>query len=113
MSTLLQDLRFGLRTLRKNPGFTLVAALALALGIGANTTIFSAINSLLLHPFSFPDQDRIMAIWEINPQAGFKRGSVAPANFLDMRSQNTIFESIAAFTGQSLNLTGGDKPERV
>ncbi|MBA3438908.1 MAG: ABC transporter permease [Pyrinomonadaceae bacterium] len=113
MRTVLQDLRYGMRTLWKNPGFTLVAVLALALGIGANTTIFSAINSLLLHPFSFRDADRIMAIWESNPQAGFKRGSVAPANFLDIRSQNTVFESVAAFTGRSFNLTEGDKPERI
>ncbi len=113
MRNLWQDMRYGMRTLWKNPGFTLVAVFALALGIGANTTIFSAINSLLLHPFSFRDADRIMAIWESNPQAGFKRGSVATANFLDMRSQNTVFESIAAFTGRSFNLTEGDKPERI
>ncbi len=112
MSIILQDLRYGLRTLRKQPGYTVVAVLALALGIGVNTTIFSAINALLLHPFNFRDVDRIAAVWESRAE-GNGRDAVAFANFLDMREQRSVFESAAAWSGWNANLTEGDQPERV
>ncbi|HEX5706164.1 MAG TPA: ABC transporter permease, partial [Pyrinomonadaceae bacterium] len=113
MNSLWQDIRYGARTLWKSPGFTLVAVLALGLGIGANTTIFCAVNALLLHPFSFRDADRLMMVWESVPRVGIEQGSFAPANFLDVRVEATSFESLAAFTGASFNLAGDERPERV
>ncbi|MBD0372277.1 MAG: ABC transporter permease [Pyrinomonadaceae bacterium] len=108
-----QDLRYGLRMLTKNPGFTLVALLAIALGIGANTTMFSCVNALLLRPFSFDNQDRLMMIVERVPETGVKHGSVAPGNFIDWRDQSKAFEEIAAINKRAFNLTEGDQPERV
>jgi putative ABC transport system permease protein len=113
METLWQDLRFGLRMLTKNLGFTVVAVLAIALGIGANTTIFSCVNALLLHPFSFPNQERLMMVWERLPEAGIQYGSVAPGNYVDWRDQNRVFEEMAAYSPRAFNLTDGDQPERV
>nr|MBA2341333.1 ABC transporter permease [Pyrinomonadaceae bacterium] len=95
MTTLWQDLRFSARMLWKSPGFSLVAIFAIALGIGANTTIFSAVNALLLRPFAFRDVDRIITIWETVPQRGIEHGSVAPANFLDIKREITAFDSAA------------------
>ncbi|MFL6207330.1 MAG: ABC transporter permease [Pyrinomonadaceae bacterium] len=113
MNTLLQDVRYGLRALWKQPGFTAVAVVALALGIGVNTTIFSVINALLLHPFNFRDVDRIVAVWEsTNPGAGDRDGG-AYANYLDIKQQSNSFESAAAWSGWSANLTEGDSPERI
>jgi putative ABC transport system permease protein len=113
MGTFWQDLRYGVRMLMKNPGFTLVAALAIALGVGANTTIFSAVNALLLRPFSFENQDRLTMIWERVPDSGVRRGSAAPANFLDWRDQSTVFEEMVATNSRAFNLTEGAQPERV
>nr|MBA2341406.1 ABC transporter permease [Pyrinomonadaceae bacterium] len=94
-------------------GFSLVAIFAIALGIGANTTIFSAVNALLLRPFAFRDVDRIITVWETVPQVGIEHGSVAPANFLDIKREITAFDSAAVMNGWSANLTEGDKPERI
>ena|SRR5437870_2655419 len=94
MSTLMQDIRYGMRMLMKHPGFTLVAVLAIALGIGTNTTIFSCVNALVLHPFEFANQDRLMMVWERIPGTTFRHGSAAPANFADWRDQNHVFEQI-------------------
>ena len=113
MGTLWQDLRYGLRMLTKNPGFTLVAVLAIALGIGANTTIFSCVNALLIHPFSFANQDRLVTLFEVVPDMGIKHGSVAPGNFADWRDQSQSFEEIAAYSQRAFNLTEGEQPERV
>ncbi len=113
MQVVWQDMRFALRMLVKNPGFTVIAAFALALGIAANTTIFSAINALLLKPFAFRETERIVSVFETMPQVGVLFGSVAPANFLDLREQSTAFESVAAHTSWSANLAGGDHPERI
>jgi len=112
MGTVLQDLRYALRMLWKNLGFTAVAVVALALGIGANTTIFSAFNALLLRPFSFPDPDSLVVLWERPPNTSL-RNSFAPPNFLAVREQNTTFSHLAIYNGNSLNLTEGDKPERL
>ncbi|PYS88726.1 MAG: permease [Acidobacteria bacterium] len=113
MNTLLQDIRYGLRALRKQPGFTAIAVLALALGIGANTTIFSTINALLLHPFNFRDVDRIVAIWETRDRNADEHDGGAFANYLDIRNQTQSFESTAAWSGWNANLTEGDQPERI
>jgi putative ABC transport system permease protein len=113
LGTFLQDVRYGLRTLWKQPGFTAVAVVALALGIGANTTIFSAINALLLHPFNFRDVDRLAAVWEARAQDSGGHDSVAFANYLDVREQSSAFAGAAAWTGWNANLAEGDQPERI
>ena len=99
METVLQDIRFGLRTLGQNPGLTGVAVLALALGIGANTVIFSSINAMLLRPFAFKDLDRAVAIWETVPKQDVNHMSASPADFRDWTEQSTGFEHLAASHG--------------
>ncbi len=114
MRTLLQDLRYGARMLLKKPGFTLIAVAMLALGIGANTAIFSAVDALLLRPLPFLDPNRLVMIWENDTQEGNSRNPVAPANFVDWRKQQRVCSELGYFTQASgLNLTGGDEPERV
>jgi putative ABC transport system permease protein len=108
---MVQDLRFGLRMLLKHKGFTAVAVLTLALGIGANTAIFSVVNAVLLRSLPFRDTERLVALWEANPQN--KQNEVAAANFLDWREQNRVFEQLAALSYASVALTGGDEPERL
>ncbi|MCA1565385.1 MAG: ABC transporter permease [Acidobacteria bacterium] len=112
MGTVLQDLRYALRILWKNLGFTSVAVVALALGIGANTTIFSAFNALLIKPFSFPDPESLVVLWERPPNTRY-RNSLAPPNYLAVREQNTTFSHLSIYNNNSLNLTEGDKPERL
>jgi len=113
MMSLWQDLRFAARVLRKNPGFTAVAVLAVALGVGANTTIFSAVNALLLKPFSYPNTDRLVMVWEKGLDGSFQRGSVSPANYAEWRQQTNSFDQLAAYHPQFFNLTEGDQPERI
>lgn len=116
MTKLLQDLRYGLRVLRKSPGFATVAMLVLALGIGANTAIFSVVNTVLLRPLPFEDPARIVHVWHVPPPKSFPgitRFSVSTANYLDWRQQNDVFEDMAIYTGSSMNLTGGDKAESL
>ena len=110
MQTLLQDLRYGLRMLAKNPGFTAVAVLTLALGIGANTAIFSVIHAVLLRPLPYRDSDRVVVVGQ-----GWMGGAgdFSPADFLDVRAQNHSFEQMAATREWSFNLSAGDRPERV
>jgi hypothetical protein len=111
----IQDVRFGLRLLRKNPGFTAVAVLTLALGIGANTAIFSVIENTLLHPVPWKDPDRILSLWEIDSRGKVERQVVSPANFLDWRGlvAGEVFDGVAAWNFVYVNLTGGDHPEQV
>ncbi len=105
------DLRYGLRMLRKNPGFTAVAVLTLALGIGANTAIFSVVNAVLLRPYPYKAPDRLMWLWETRlPE--IPRRSPLPANFLDWQMQNTVFEQLEACNVKNFNL-GGDNPARL
>jgi putative ABC transport system permease protein len=111
MNGVIQDFRFALRQLRKNPGFTAVAVITLALGIGANTTVFSTVNAMLLRPFPFPNLDRIVTVWETAPQ--YNHLSPAPANFLDWSEQSTQFEELAAVHGWDANLTGANLAEHV
>jgi putative ABC transport system permease protein len=112
MDTLIQDMRYGIRMLAKSPGFTLVAVITIALGIGANTTIFSTINAVVLQPFSFPNQDRLVMLWEHNPEVGIIRGSVAPGNFAEWREQARSFDQLVAISQNYFDLTEGDQPER-
>jgi putative ABC transport system permease protein len=113
MRSLFQDVRYGWRMLLKKPGFTIAAALALALGIGANSAIFSIINAIVLKPLPFDDLDRIVAVWEKAPGPGAERNSVSVANYLDWREQNNSFENLAICMYWSANLSGIDTPERV
>ncbi len=113
MTGLLQDVRYGLRTLWKRPGFTAVAVITLALGIGANTTIFNSIDAMLLRPFPFPHLDRIVTIWETVPKRNQNYLSPAPTNFRDWREQSSQFSQLAAFRGWDANLTGGNLAEHV
>src|SRR5688572_27102472 len=111
MDTLLKDIRYAVRGFLKRPGFTLVALIALALGIGANTAIFSLVNAVLLQPLPFAEPDRLVWVFG-NIRNGGNRASVAPLDYLDFREQNTTFEHFAAsFTVPlSLNLTGNGDP---
>ena len=111
--TLLQDLRYGARTLWARPGFTVVAVLTLALGIGANTAIFSLVNAVLLKPLPFPESERLVMIWEDASSIGFPRNTPAPANYLDWKTQSNSFEEMAALSTVSYNLTGAGEPQKV
>ena len=113
LETLFKDIRYAIRGLRKRPGFTFVAVITLALGIGANTAIFSVVNAVLLKPLAFKDPDRLVIVWEDAGFVGFPRNTPAPANYLDWKSQNRSFEDMAATAPTSFNLTGDGDPERV
>ena len=114
MDTLFRDIRYGARSLTKRPGFTLIALIALALGIGANTAIFSLVNAVLLQPLPFAEPDSLVWVWGNIRNAG-NRASVSPPDFLDYRQQNTTFEEFAAAFGGPvpLNFTGSGEPERL
>lgn len=116
MSVFLQDLRFAIRLLAKNPGFALIAAIIMALGIGANTAIFTIVNKVLLEPLPFRDVDRVVQIWHTPPQSSFPgmtTFSISPANFLDWQRQNHVFEVMALYSGANFDLTGTEKPEAI
>jgi putative ABC transport system permease protein len=115
METFVQDVRFAVRILVKSPGFTLVAVLCLALGIGANTTIFSVVNAVLLRPFPYADPDRIVALHGTQPANDVKRGGVSWLDFQDLREQSRSFSAIGAYDTRSLAFSGstGEEPERV
>ena len=113
MTGLIPDVRFGMRQLRKHSGSTLVAVLTLALGIGANTAIFSNVNALLLRPFDLPDLDRVVAIWETAPKQNAMSAKAAPANFEDWVEQSGSFVHLAAVHGWDANLTGSGVAERA
>ncbi|MGA9768759.1 MAG: ABC transporter permease [Blastocatellia bacterium] len=113
MENLLQDIRFGFRTLLKNPGFTIVAILALALGTGANSAIFSVVNAVLLRPLPYAEPERLMMVWGYNLKTGDKQYGISVPDFNDYREQNTTFEQIASFAYEDFNLTSGDEPEHI
>jgi len=113
MDSLLRDLKFSARSLLKRPALTIIAIVTLAIGIGANSAIFSVINALLLKPLPFPDPDRIVALWDKVPSRGVERNEVAVANYLDWRAQNKTLEQLGIYSWWSTNLTGADSPERV
>lgn len=108
MEQLTADIRFGLRMIRKSPGFAAAAILTLALGIGATTAIFSFVDAVLLKPLPFPEPEKIINVWEKPP--GSDRNVISTLNFLDWKNQNTVFTSMAAQTWNSLTLTGADVP---
>ncbi len=113
LEDLWKDLRYSARMLVKNPGFTVVAVITLALGIGANTAIFSVVNAVLLRPLDYEDPDRLVIILENNWQKGWTRFAVAPGNFAEWREQNQVFEQMAAYTGSSFTLVGEGDPEQL
>ena len=110
--TLAQDIRYGARMLAKHKAFTSVAVVTLALGIGANTAIFSVVNELLLRPLPYRNAEQIVMLWEVTPE-GRHQNTTSRANFRRWREQNTSYESIAAFTDQRFNLTGDSEPEEL
>ncbi|HEU5411429.1 MAG TPA: ABC transporter permease [Candidatus Acidoferrales bacterium] len=111
MNTFLQDLKYALRTLRKSPGFAAIAILTLALGIGANTALFSVVNGVLLSPLPYPQPDRIAALYSKTSQ--FEESSISYPNFLDWQRQNHSFTALAAWRSDSFNMTGSGEPERL
>jgi len=117
MSQFLQDLKYGARLLVKAPGFTVVAALSLALGIGANTTIFTLVNAVLLNPLPVEDPSQLVSVWttdERNQNSGFGFLQTSPMNFKDIRDKNEVFSGLAAHTGLPLSITGGTgDPQQV
>ena len=114
MDTLLQDIRFGLRQLRRTPGFTLAAVLALALGIGATTAIFSVLDRVVLRPLPYPDPDRLTMVWEVNDSKGLPHERISPVNFGDYHALTHVFEDAAAWWYPQLTLTEtGHEPLRV
>jgi len=115
LDTLFQDLRFALRMLRKSPGFTAVAVLTLALGIGANASIFSVVYAVLLKALPYPQPDRLVMVYEnVNlPSYQNSRNEVTPGNYSDWADQNSVFENMAAYRNRSFNLTGAGEPLRV
>jgi predicted permease len=121
MDAIFRDLRYGVRMLVKSPGFTAIAVLTLALGIGANTAIFSVVNAVLVEPLPYSAPDRLVQFWETNPMKRWTEATVAPANLFDWQDRNRSFEDIAAYSGSEtrgpgisgLQLTGGIEPERI
>ena len=111
METLIQDVRYGLRVLRKNPGFTAIAIVTLALGIGANTALFSVVNGVLLNPLPFPDSDQLVGIHENKPN--FEGGSISYLNFVDWQKENRTFSSMAVARATAFSLAGTGEPEQV
>jgi len=111
MHSFLQDLRFGARMLVKNPGFTLISVLTLALGIGANTAIFSVVNTVLLRPLPYKDAEQLVAVWEV--QSKVNQTMFSPAEFLDYQTQNQSFSEMAAHRLMYVTLTGQGEPEQL
>lgn len=113
METFWQDLRYGLRALRRNPGFAIVAIVTLAIGIGANVAIFSVINGVLLRPLPFPQSERLVTVWEIDAERNVVRGMASPAEFLDWQRMNHSFENLGGWRVLYFTITGSGDPERV
>src|ERR1700736_4921495 len=111
MQTLPQDMRYALRMLAKNPGFTIVAVLTLALGIGANTILFSVVSGVLLNPLPFPAPNQLVALYA--NRVHLERASISYPNFLDWQRENQTFVSMAAFRADDFNLTGAGEAEHI
>src|SRR5215217_6075677 len=110
---LLRDIRYSLRMLWKRPGFTAVAVVTLALGVGANTAIFSVVNSVLLAPLPYEDPDKLVMVWERQVISNTNQQPVSWLNFEDWKAQNKVFEQLAASRGATFNLTRAGETERV
>ncbi len=113
MGHLLNDLRYGARMLIKSRGFTVAAILSLAIGIGANTAIFSVINALLLRPLPYPDADRLVILWNRSPGLNVEQDWFSPGQYLDVKAENQVFETVCVSIGASFNLTGQGGPEHI
>src|SRR5262245_16517942 len=112
LEELWQDLRYGARMMLKNPGFTLVAVITLALGIGMNTAIFSVVYSVLMRPLPYGAPEKLMAVYSMRPQLNSFRGEVSAPDFVDWRAQNRVFDAMSAYAFNTYTLTGSDLPER-
>src|SRR4030095_1838981 len=113
METLFKDMRYGFRSLAKHPGFTAIAVFTLALGIGANSAMFSTVNAVLLKPLSYPESERIVVLEGINPAAGITQSNMSIPDIVDWQNQNQVFEQLAGFASGGTLLTSGDETERV
>jgi predicted permease len=113
LADFINDLHYAARMQLKNPGLTIVAVITLALGIGANTAIFSVVNTVLLRPLPYKDPERLVMVWEDATKQGYPRDTPTAANFIDWRDQNQVFEGMAATVDESFNLTGTGEPERL
>jgi len=113
MGSFLQDFKYGIRMLMKRRGFTTIALLTLAIGIGANTAIFSLVHAVLIRPLPYAEPDRLVSLWETTPVKSVSRSRVAPGTFLDWRTRSQSFEDVAAFSSASLTLTGAGEPEQL
>ena len=114
MSNFWGDIRYGIRVLAKSPGFTIFAIAVLALGIAANTAIFSIADAILVRPLPYRDAARLVMVWEDASSYGFPKDTPAPGNFADWKARNQVFEDMAAVSSnESFNLTGGGNPEEL
>jgi putative ABC transport system permease protein len=113
MESLIRDLRYALRSLLRRPSFTAIAVITLALGIGANTAIFSVVNAVLLRPLPFRHPEQLVTLWERNPKQGYEQNAPAAGNFVDWRDQNQVFAQMAIYAPKRFNLAFGDSPERM
>src|ERR1700691_6258957 len=112
MNVWLQDLRYALRTLRRNAGLSAVILASLAIGIGANTAIFSVVDALLLRPLPYPHPDRLAAVWLHSPGIGILRDWPSPGQYIDIQNQNHSFDQMAIAQSRTFTLTGREQPER-
>src|SRR5689334_11640473 len=113
LETIWHDCLYSARTLRKHPAFTLMAVITLALGIGASSTIFSALNTVVMEPLPYRDPDRLVRLWESNLKQNRPENPVSVPNFLDWQKQQTLFERVAASELTTFNLTGSGEPQRI
>src|SRR5215831_17145287 len=112
-SSMLHDFRYAYRLLKKTPLATILMVLAFALGIGSNVSSYNIFDALLLHPFRYPNVDRILHLWDTLPRLNLQYGGVSPRDFADFHEQNRSFEQLAAYRPWTVNMTDGDRPERV
>src|SRR5437867_1915992 len=113
MENLFYDFRFGFRSLRKNPAFSIIAILAVMLGTGANSAIFSVVNAILLRPLSFNEPERLVMVWGNNVKSGVPQYPLSVLDFLDYREHNQVFDQLACFAYDDFNLSTGYDPEHV
>src|SRR5918994_2047206 len=113
MATFLQDVRYAIRTLRRSAGVSLVIVASLAIGIGANTAIFSVVNALLLQPLPYPDPDRLAVLWLRSPGINIPQDWPSPGQYIDLRTENQSFDEMSISQGRSGTLLGLEQPERV
>jgi putative ABC transport system permease protein len=113
MHAFMQDFQYALRALRRSPALTFVIVASLAIGIGANTAIFSVVHALLLKPFPYPDPDRLAVLWLRSPGINIPQDWPSPGQFIDLRTENRSFEEMSISQGRTGTLLGRDQPERV